>query len=67
MANYITCRQCGTGLGLDDRAIYKKLVDRGAEDFLCIACLARYFNVPREAIERCIRYFRESGQCTLFR
>ena len=57
MANYKTCRSCGAPLGGDDIAIYRKLVYRGAEDFLC----------PREEIEKRIRYYRESGTCTLFR
>jgi hypothetical protein len=66
MANYETCRQCGAPLGMDDRAIYKKLVYRGAEDFLCIPCLARYLGVAQEEIENRIRWYRESGECTLF-
>ncbi len=67
MSNYLTCRQCGGPLGQDDRAIYWKLVNRGAEDFLCIGCLAEYFQVPQEEIEKKIRFFREEGICTLFR
>ena len=67
MANYRTCRSCGAPLLSDDLAIYRKLVNRGAEDFLCIGCLADYFKVPRETIEERIRYYRESGECTLFR
>ena len=67
MSNYKTCRQCGAPLGGDDIAIYKKLVYRAAEDFLCIDCLADYFKVPRAEIEKRIRYYRESGECTLFR
>ena len=67
MSNYKTCRQCGAPLGGDDIAIYKKLVYRAAEDFLCIDCLADYFKVPRVEIEKRIRYYRESGECTLFR
>ena len=35
MANYKTCRTCGAPLHDDDIAIYRKLVYRGAEDFLC--------------------------------
>ncbi len=66
-SNYKTCSKCGAPLGPDDIAIYKKLVFRGAEEFLCIDCLAAYFQVPREEIEKRIRYYRESGQCTLFR
>ncbi len=67
MSNSKTCRQCGAPLGADDIAIYKKLVNRGAEEFLCIDCLAAYFDVAREEIEKRIRYYRESGECTLFR
>lgn len=67
MSRYDTCRQCGAALGGDDIAIYRKLVDRGAEDFLCIDCLAAYFKCPREEIEKRIRWYRESGNCTLFR
>lgn len=61
------CKQCGGPLGGDDIAIYKKLVNRGAEDFLCIGCLAAFYRVPREEIEKRIRWYRESGQCVLFR
>ncbi|MBQ2668352.1 MAG: hypothetical protein IJF56_06990 [Clostridia bacterium] len=67
MANYTTCRTCGAPLHGDDIAIYRKLVYRGAEDFLCISCLAAYFKCPKEEIEKRIRYYRESGECTLFR
>ena len=52
MANYATCRQCGAPLGSDDKAIYRKLVYRGAEDFLCIDCLAARFQVPRAEIDK---------------
>lgn len=67
LSGYLVCKKCGAGLGQDDRAIYKKLVNRGAEEFLCIGCLAEYFQVPREEIEKRIAYYRESGECTLFR
>lgn len=67
MANYKTCKQCDAPLMADDIAIYRKLVTRNAEEFFCIDCLAGYFKVPREAIEERIRYYRESGNCTLFR
>ena len=49
MANYNTCKQCGAPLGGDDIAIYRKLVHRGAQAFLCIDCLAAYFQCPRRA------------------
>lgn len=67
MSNFETCKQCGQKLQSDDIAIYKKMVLRTADEFLCIDCLAKYFNVSRKAIEDKILYFRESGSCSLFR
>ncbi len=67
MSNYKTCRQCGAPLETDDIAIYRKLVSRGADTFLCIDCLAAHFGCTRQAIENLIAYYRQSGECTLFR
>ena len=39
MANYKTCRECNSALLDDDIAIYRKLIYRGADEFLCIDCL----------------------------
>ena len=58
---------CGKELLSDEIAIYKKLVNRGAENYLCIDCLADYFKCSRKAIEDKIDYYRKSGECTLFR
>lgn len=67
MANYNTCYKCGAPLSSDDIAIYQKLVTRNAQEFLCIDCLALYYNTTREVIEEQIDYYRKSGKCTLFR
>ena len=67
MANYKTCRECDAMLFDDDIAIFRKLAFRGAEEFLCIDCLAESLGCTREAIEKLIAYYRESGNCTLFR
>jgi biotin operon repressor len=67
MANYDTCKECGAPLHSDDIAIYRKMVLRCAQEFMCIDCLAKYLGVSREAIEERIRYYRESGTCVLFR
>ena len=58
---------CDEELLSDEIAIYKKLVNRGAEKYLCIDCLAEYFKCSRKAIEDKIDYYRKSGECTLFR
>ena len=60
------CRQCGKPISPDEVAITRKLIHRGATEFLCIDCLARYFDVRPEDIEERIRHFKEMG-CTLFK
>ena len=67
MANYKSCKECGAELLADDIAIYRKLVLRNAESFLCMACLAKRFGCTREDIENLIEHYRKSGECTLFR
>lgn len=67
MANYKTCKECAAPLFDDDIAIFRKLVFRGAEEFSCIGCLAKELHCTRDAIEKLISYYRESGECTLFR
>ena len=67
MGNYKTCSKCGAALESDDIAIYRKLVNRGADSFWCIDCLADDLGCTRAAIENLIDYYRQSGECTLFR
>ena len=59
------CDRCGRPLHPDEIAVTKKLVNRGATRFLCVACLARRFEVSPEEIRERIAYFRATG-CTLF-
>ncbi|MCH5273306.1 MAG: hypothetical protein J1E35_06510 [Lachnospiraceae bacterium] len=61
------CKTCGAVLAADDKAIYMKLISRTATSFLCIDCLGKQLGCGREPIEERIRYYRESGNCTLFR
>ena len=61
------CTNCGVKLAADDKAIYIKLISRTATSFLCIDCLGKKLGCGREPIEERIRYYRESGNCTLFR
>lgn len=65
--NYDTCMRCNSKLLADDIAIYLKLVNRGATEFLCIDCLASDFKTSRQKIEDLIAYYRKTGECTLFR
>ena len=59
------CFQCGGQLTADEIAVYRKMVNREADKFLCKACLARYFDVPVEKIDQKIQQFKRIG-CLLF-
>ena len=59
------CKNCGRVLEKDEIAIYKRMVNRGATDFLCVACLAAHFNVSEDMIKEKIDHFRKMV-CTLF-
>ena len=66
MVNDSTCIKCGKPLESDAIPIYKKLINRGAEEFLCIDCLAEHIGTSRAHIEDLIEYYTESGTCALF-
>lgn len=59
------CARCGKALENDDIGATKKLINRGAESFLCVECLAAYFKVEPALIRKKIEDFRHAG-CTLF-
>ena len=60
-----SCRQCGTPLTRDEIGRTKKLINRGATEFLCCACMAGHFAVTVDELRRKVEEFREIG-CTLF-
>lgn len=59
------CYQCGRSLTADETAVFRKLVDRQASRFLCKTCLAAYFEVSEEKIDKKIQQFKRIG-CLLF-
>ena len=59
------CARCGRPLSRDEIAVTKKLINRGASAWYCVACLAAHFEVSEAAIRERIAYFKETG-CTLF-
>ena len=63
--NEETCMNCGRKLKRDDIALTKKLLNRGATEFMCLTCLAEHFKVSEERLEEKIQHFKDSG-CTLF-
>lgn len=64
---YQICKECNSRLSSDEKAIYMKLIDRTATEFLCLDCLGEKLGCGRAALEERIRYYRESGNCILFR
>ncbi len=64
----MNCKNCGKeNLSGDELAIYRKMVNREASEFLCIDCLADYFKCSRSDIEDRINYYRKCRRCALFR
>lgn len=60
-----SCMKCNKKLVRDEIAIYLRLVNRGAKEYLCIPCLAEYFRCSEEDIRNRITRLKEMG-CTLF-
>ena len=65
VGNPTVCCICGRNLIPDESALTKKLVNRGAVEYMCLSCLSAHFGVPEDALRDKIRQFREMG-CTLF-
>lgn len=63
--NETTCIKCGAKLTRDDIGLHRKLVNRGAREFMCIHCLAEKFKVPVERLREKIEEYKAYG-CTLF-
>ena len=59
------CKKCGAELSRDEIAIYKRMVNRGATEYLCIRCFAEYYNVTEQLVREKIEHFKRQG-CTLF-
>ncbi|MDO4336883.1 MAG: hypothetical protein Q4C91_02215 [Eubacteriales bacterium] len=65
MTNH-TCMHCSAPLSGDEIALYKKLVFREAQQFLCLDCLASNLSTTRDKLEQMIIYLHKTGICTLF-
>ena len=59
------CAVCSKPVSRDEIGITKKLINRGAESYLCKRCLAARFKITVEEIDRLIENFRRAG-CSLF-
>ncbi len=59
------CKNCGRTLTGDEIGLYRKLVNRGADTYLCKACLADHFSCDTALLDEKIAQFRAMG-CILF-
>lgn len=59
------CIKCKRDLTGDEIGLFKKLVNRGAEKFMCIDCMAEYFDVSVSDLEEKIKQYKAIG-CSLF-
>ena len=61
-----TCCVCGkTPLNKDEIGITKKLIDKRAEHFYCLSCLAKFIVADTDELLEKIEEFKKEG-CTLF-
>lgn len=59
------CEKCKRIIYPVERALTKKLINRGCEKFLCLTCLSEYFKVSEELLIQKAVEFQVQG-CTLF-
>ena len=65
MAEPVRCVRCDAVLAKDEIALTRKLVNRGAEEFFCLSCLADHFQLTEDILRKKIDEFKAMG-CTLF-
>ena len=61
MNNY--CIKCGKNLIQDEKSLYRRLIKRTAEEFTCINCMAKYFQVDEKLLYSKIKMYRDMGCC----
>ena len=59
------CKKCEKPLLCDEIAIYRRLIHRDAQEYLCKKCLADELGVQEAEIDKKIEHFKSIG-CTLF-
>lgn len=60
------CMKCGKTLEYDEIGLHRKLVNKGAREFMCIECLSEYFDVSVKALREKIEQYKQIG-CSLFK
>ncbi len=59
------CELCGRALSGNAAALYRKLICRSAERYLCLRCLAAKLSLSEKTLHDLIDRYRRMG-CTLF-
>ncbi len=59
------CIRCGKTLERDEIGLHKKLINRGAKEFMCLHCISKEFDCDEELLLKKIQDFKSTG-CTLF-
>lgn len=59
------CKICARPLTADEIGLTKKMINRGATEWMCIKCLSDYFGCEEALLYRKIEEFRDMG-CMLF-
>ncbi len=59
------CMKCGRELTDDEVGMHKKMVHRSATEFMCLTCLAEFYQCSEELLHKKMEQFRASG-CVLF-
>lgn len=59
------CKQCARPLTGDEIGLTKKMINRGATEFMCLTCLCGFFDCDEALLLRKIEEFRKMG-CMLF-
>jgi len=56
----IRCFSCQKELTADETALYRRLVNRGAKEYLCYACIAEKFGVSEAELRKKAEYFKKA-------
>jgi len=66
MAKTVNCYVCSKeNLNKNEVGLTKKLINKNAEHFYCLECLAEYLEVDVDCLLEKVEEFKEQG-CTLF-
>lgn len=61
----MNCAKCNKELSSDEIALHKRLIGIENTEFLCIECIAEYFDCDIDILKKKIQHFKNMG-CTLF-